>query len=122
MKVIAILLSLVNTLVAALILLSCISTSESLGWLGTKVAAGILVIIIGVVTFRDGMRFIHPGKMLLAGLFLVILGSASVMWGIHLSILSGDMKNVMIFYGSSLLTQGVASVIGLAEETGVTEA
>jgi hypothetical protein len=118
-KVISILLSLVNTLMAGLILLSCISVSnlnwDGLGWLAVRVATGILVTLIGILTFRDGAQPIHPGKMLMAGLALVLVGMGSVMWGVHLSIISGDVKNVMILFGSSLVLQGIASVGGLGE-------
>jgi hypothetical protein len=51
--------------------------------------------------------------MLMAGLLLVLLGTGSAMWGLHLSILSGDVKNVMILFGGSLVLQGIASIVGL---------
>jgi hypothetical protein len=56
--------------------------------------------------------------MLMAGLILMLLGAGSAMWGVHLSIVSGDVKNVMILFGSSLVLQGITSVIGLASEPG----
>ena len=119
MKVISVLLSLVNTLMAGLILLSCISVSnlkwDGLGWLTVRVATGVLVILIGILTFRDGTQPIHPGKILAAGLALVLVGMGSIMWGVHLSIISGDVKNVMILFGSSLVLQGIASVGGLGD-------
>jgi len=118
-KVISILLSLVNTMMAGLILLSCISVSNlnwaGLGWLMVRVATGVLVILTGILTFRDGTQPIHPGKMLVAGLALVLVGMGSLMWGVHLSIISGDVKNVMILFGSSLVLQGIASVGGLGD-------
>ena len=117
MKVVSILLALVNTLMAGLILLSCISFSnlslDALGWLVVRIAAGLLVILIGILTFRDGANPIHPGKMLASGLGLVLIGMGSVMWGVHLTLVSGDVKNVMILFGGSLVLQGIASVVGL---------
>lgn len=119
MKVLSILLALVNSLMAGLVLLSCLSVSnlrwEGLGWLVARVAAGILVILTGALTFRDGMQPLRPGVILLAGLLLVLLGTGSAMWGLHLSILSGDIKNVMILFGGSLVLQGIASILGLQD-------
>ena len=122
MKVLSILLALVNSLMAGLVLLSCISVSnlswDGLGWLAARVATGMLVILAGILTFRDGAQPIGPGKMLMAGLMLVLLGAGSTMWGVHLSIISGDVKNVMILFGGSLVLQGIAAVVGLAKESG----
>ena len=103
-------------------MLSCVSVSnlswEGLGWLGARVVTGALVILSGALIFRDGMQPLGPGKMLVAGLTLILLGVSSAMWGVHLSIVSGDVKNVMILFGGSLVVQGIASVIGLAQESG----
>jgi len=123
MKVLSILLALVNSLVAGLVLLSCISVSnlswDGLGWLAVRVATGMLVISAGVLTFRDGTQGIGPGKMLITGLLLVLLGAGSAMWGLHLSLVSGDIKNVMILFGGSLVLQGIASIVGLQESGGI---
>ena len=119
MKVLSILLALVNSLVAGMVLLSCISVSnlsrDGLGWLAARVATGMLVILAGILTFRDGTQGIGPGKMLIIGLLLVLLGTGSAMWGVHLSLISGDIKNVMILFGGSLVLQGIASIAGLRE-------
>ena len=125
MKVLSILLALVNSLVAGLVLLSCISVSnlsrDALGWLAARVATGMLVILAGILTFRDGMQGVVPGKMLIIGLLLVLLGAGSAMWGVHLSIISGDIKNAMILFGGSLVLQGIASVAGLREAGEMTD-
>lgn len=117
MKVLSILLALVNSLMAGLVLLSCISVSslrwDEIDWLAVRVAAGVLVILAGIFTFRDGMQPVGPGKMLLTGLLLVLLGAGGAMWGLHLSIISGDVKSVMILFGGSLVLQGIASIVGL---------
>jgi hypothetical protein len=119
MKVLSIFLALVNSLVAGMVLLSCVSVSnlswDGLGWLAVRVATGMLVILAGILTFRDNTQGIAPGKMLIIGLLLVLLGTGSAMWGLHLSIISGDIKNVMILFGGSLVLQGIASVTGLRE-------
>ena len=119
MKVLSILLALVNALMAGLILLSCISLSnlnwDGLGWLVVRITTGMLVILIGVLTLRDGMQPVHPGKILASGLALVLFGMASIMWGLHLTLISGDVKNVMILFGGSLVLQGVAAVVSLTD-------
>jgi hypothetical protein len=123
MKVLSILLALVNSLVACLVLLSCISVSnlqpDGFAWLVVRVSTGVVVILTGMLTFRDGTRGIDPEKMLLAGLLLVLLGTCSAMWGLHLSIVSGDVKNAMILFGGSLVMQGIASILGLRESEGM---
>ena len=120
MKVLSILLSLVNSLMAGVVLLSCISVSslnqDELGWLVVRVATGIIVILAGILTFRDGVRSLNPGVILMTGLMLVLLGTGSAMWGLHLSLISGDVKNVIILFGGSLLLQGITSVVGLRED------
>jgi len=113
---------LVNSLIAGVILLSCISVSslswDGRGWLTVRVVTGVLVILSGILTFRDGAQPIGSGKMLTTGLMLVLVGAGSAMWGVHLSILSGDIKNAMILFGGSLVLQGIASVVGLTHESG----
>ena len=122
MKVLSILLALVNSLIAGLVLLSCISVSnlqwDGLGWLAIRVVTGTAVILTGALTFRDGTQGVGPEKMLAAGLLLVLLGTGSAMWGLHLSLVSGDVKNVMILFGGSLVLQGIASIVGLQASGG----
>jgi len=123
MKVLSILLALVNSLIAGLVLLSCLSVSSlgwgELGWLAARVATGVLVVLTGLLTLRDGMQPVGPGTMLLAGLLLILLGMGSAMWGLHLTLISGDVKNVMILFGGSLVMQGIASIVGLRESGGM---
>ena len=120
MKVLSFFLALVNSLLAGVVLLSCISVSnlswDGLGWLVARITTGVLVILAGILTFRDGIQSIGSGKMLIAGLTLMLLGAGSTMWGVHLSIVSGDVKNVMILYGGSLVLQGISSIVGLNQE------
>ena len=124
MKVLSILLALVNSLVAGLVLLSCISVSslqwDGLVWLTVRVGTGALVILAGALTFLDGTQTIGPSKMLVVGLGLIMLGVSSAMWGVHLTLVSGDVKNVMILFGGSLVIQGIASIVGLQESGGMT--
>ncbi len=113
MKVISILLAFINSLIGTLLILSCISTGEALGWITFKTGAGILAIYFGVLTFKDSIQPIRQSRMLLSGLFLVIVGVSALAWGIHWSIISGDIKNTILLFGGSLFLQGLASVLGM---------
>jgi len=119
MKVISILLALINSLMGGLLILSCVSAGESLGWITFKTGAGILAIYFGVLTFKDSVRPIRQSHVLLGGLFLVVAGVSAVAWGIHWSIISGDIKNTVLLFGGSLFMQGLTSVLGIeTSETG----
>jgi hypothetical protein len=120
-KIFAIFLALLNMLISALIVASCLSTSqlkwESLGWLAARVAAGTLVIAVGLLTWRDAIQPLAPNRLFLGGLSLIILGVACIVWAIHLTLISGDVKNAMLSYGGSVLIQGFASVWGLMQNS-----
>lgn len=113
MKVISILLAFINTLVGALLVLSCVSAGEALSWIAFKSGAGILAVYFGVLTFKDGVQPLNRNRMLLSGLFLVIVGVSALAWGIHWSIVSGDVKNAILLFGGSLFTQGLTSILGM---------
>jgi hypothetical protein len=117
MKIISILLAFINSLIGALLVLSCVSAGEALGWVAFKTGVGILAIYFGILTFKDSIQPISLGRMLLSGLFLIILGLSVFAWGIHWSIVSGDMKNTVLLVGGCLFVQGLTSVLGI--ETGV---
>ena len=116
MKVISILLALINSLTGALLILSCVSAGEALGWIAFKTGAGILAIYFGMLTFKDGIQPISQNNMILSGLILVVAGVSAMAWGIHWSIISGDIKNTVLFFGGSLFVQGLTSILGV--ETG----
>ena len=119
MKVISILLALINSLTGALLILSCISAGEALGWIAFKTGAGLLAIFFGFLTFKDSIQPIHLSRVILSGLILVIAGVAAVAWGIHWSIISGELRNTVLFFGGSLFVQGLTSILGV--ETGGTQ-
>ena len=50
---------------------------------------------------------------MLGGLFLVVVGVSAVAWGIHWSIITGDMKNTVLLIGGGLFMQGLSSVLGI---------
>ena len=119
MKVISILLALINSLTGALLILSCISAGEALGWIAFKTGAGLLAIFFGFLTFKDSIQPINLSRVILSGLILVIAGVAAVAWGIHWSIISGELRNTVLFFGGSLFVQGLTSILGV--ETGRTQ-
>jgi len=121
MKTISIFLALINSLTAGLLLASSLSGSEihqaAVLWLSTKVLAGVFVIMIGILTWLGSIRPIGFGILPLGSLFLVALGAATIVWTIHLSIISGDMEFYMVGFGVSLMAQGMTSLLGFAGES-----
>jgi hypothetical protein len=119
MKVLSILMAMVNTLLSGLILLSCVSFKylhlDALVRISGRLATALLVILVGALTYRDGVRPLHPAVLLIGGMMLILLGTGSAVWGIHLSLVSGDLKKAVILYGGSLVVQGNGSIWGLAE-------
>lgn len=116
MKTISILLALVNSLAAALVIAASLPAVHVLRpasslWSATKVMASLTVIAAGVLTWSAAARSTaNPNVVLLTGLFLVALGTASAVWTIHLALVSGDIKNHMFLYGGSLMAQGAAFI------------
>jgi len=113
MKVVSILLAFINSLIGGLLILSCVSAGEALGWIAFKTGAGILASYFGILTFKDSIQPIRKNRMLLSGLFLVIVGMSVLGWGIHWSIISGDVKNTVLLVGGSLFLQGLTSLLGM---------
>jgi hypothetical protein len=119
MKTVSIFLSLINSLLAGVILLASLSGSEvhdaALLWLMTKILAALGIIVIGALTWLGNVFNLKPGLMALSSLCLVALGAATAVWTFHLAMLTGDMEYYMIVYGVSLMIQGMASLFGFAE-------
>lgn len=116
MKVISIFLALINVLMGALLVLSCISSNETLTWVAWKTGAGILGIAFGVLTFKDNVWPVSQRRMILYSLLIVIAGISVVAFGIHWSIISGDIKNTVLIVGCSFFLHGFTSVLGIASE------
>ena len=116
MKTISIFLALINSLLAGLLIVFSLSGSEiqqaAVWWLLTKVLAGMSVIAVGALTWIGSVKMIRPSIMALSSLFLVVLGAATVMWTLHLGLVTGDMEYYMFIYGGSLMVQGTASLFG----------
>ena len=116
MKTISIFLALINSLLAGLLIVFSLSGSEihqaAVWWLLTKLLAGMSVIVVGALTWIGSVRMIRPSIMALSSLILVVLGAATVMWTLHLGLVTGDMEYYMFMYGGSLMVQGTASLFG----------
>lgn len=113
MKVISILLAFLNSLMGALLILSCISASETLGWITTKTGAGILAVYFGILTFKDAVQPISQKRFFLNALMIVIISISALMWGINWSISSGDVKLTLLLFSGSLFLQGLTSILGI---------
>ncbi len=121
MKTISIFLALVNSLLAGLILASSLSPTElrqaETWWLFTKVMAAAAVILVGAITWLGSAHPVRAGLIPLCSLFLVALGAATVVWTLHLALVTGDMEFHMVVYGGSLAMQGMASLFGFAGDS-----
>lgn len=118
MKTVSILLALVNALAAGLILAFSLSPIElhqtPTWWTLTKISAASSVVLIGVLTWLGEARSPNADMMSLCSLCLVALGAGTAVWTLHLALVSGDLEFYMIFYGGSLILQGMASLFGFA--------
>ena len=121
MKTLSIFLSLINSLLAGVILLASLTGNElrdaTLLWLLIKILAAVGIILTGVLTWLGIMSAVRPGLLALSNLSLVALGAATAVWTVHLAMVTGDMEYYMIVYGGSLIMQGAASLFGFAEES-----
>lgn len=120
MKTISIFLALINSLVAGLLIAFSLSGGEirqAAGWWTIlKTLAACSVIAIGVLTWLASMRTVRPGLMSLGSLFLVGLGAATIVWTLHLALVTGDVEYYMLAYGGGLILQGVTSLFSVLEE------
>ena len=116
MKTISMFLALINSLLAGLLIVFSLSGTElrqaAAWWLLTKLLGGSSVIVIGALTWLGSVRTIKPSLMAVSSLFLVALGAGTVMWTLHLGLVSGDMEYYMFLYGGSLMMQATASLFG----------
>ena len=116
MKTISMLLALVNSLAAGLVVAASLPAIQILRpasslWNVAKVIASVAIIATGILTWvAAGRTTTSPNILLLTGLFLVALGSASAVWTIHLALKSGNIHNNMLLYGGSLIAQGATSI------------
>ena len=120
MKTISIFLALINSLAAGLLIAFSLSASEirqaAAWWTLMKTLAALSVIVIGALTWLASMRTVRPGLMSLGSLPLVALGAATIVWTLHLALVTGDPEYYMLVYGGSLIVQGASSLFGVLEE------
>ena len=120
MKTISIFLALINSLVAGLIIAFSLSGSEirqaAAWWTLMKTLAAFSVIVIGALAWLASMRTVRPGLMSLGSLLLVALGTATIVWTLHLALVTGDAEYYMLVYGGSLIVQGTSSLLGVLQE------
>lgn len=121
MKTISIFLALVNSITAGILLLLTLSSQEvqheQLLSLIIKVSAASVVMVIGALTWFGGVRALQTGLLPISSLLLVALGVGTAVWTLQRGITTGDMEYHMMWYGGSLLFQGVTSLIGFAGES-----
>jgi hypothetical protein len=120
MKTVSIFLALVNSLVAGLLIAFSLSGSEirqvAAWWTLLKTLSAFSVIVIGALAWLAGMRTVRPGLMSLGSLLLVALGTATIVWTLHLALVTSDAEYYMLVYGGSLIVQGTASLFDVLQE------
>ena len=120
MKTISIFLALINSLVAGLLIAYSLSGAElrqaATWWTLIKTLSALSVIVIGALTWLANMRTIRPGLISLSSLFLAVLGAATVVWTLHLAVVTGDPEYYMLVYGGSMIVQATASLFAVLEE------
>lgn len=125
-KTISIFLALLNALFAGFLILLDLSYSGlhpgSLGWSFLKLSAALAIIVIGAAAWLGELGLLHPGPILLGGLFLIALGPATLVWTIHVALTTGDIEFHMAVYAVSLMAQGMTSLLGTAGGGGNTAA
>ena len=120
MKTISIFLALINALVAGLLIVFSLSGNEirqaAAWWTLLKTLSAFSVIVISVLTWLASMRTVGPGLISLGGLLLVALGAATVVWTLHLALVTGDAEYYVLVYGGSLIVQGASSSFSVLQE------
>jgi hypothetical protein len=120
MKTISIFLALINALVAGLLIALSLSGSEIrqavAWWTLLKTLSAFSVIVIGVLTWLASIRTVKPVLISLGSLLLVALGTATIVWTLHLALVTSDAEYYMLVYGCSLIVQGASSLFGVLQE------
>ncbi|MBK9923920.1 MAG: hypothetical protein IPP66_01385 [Anaerolineales bacterium] len=120
MKTISIFLSFINALLAGLLITFSLSTNEffhiEVWWSLIKMAAFLLVIILGVITWIASMNSSNIATLFLGSILVIVIGAVMIAWTFHIAIVNGDMEYHMAVYGASLMVQGMASLLGFGED------
>ena len=119
MKTISIFLALINSLLAGLLITFLITSMDfqisAALWSAVRLFIASSVIVVGVLTWLNAMRSIHPGMLAISSLFLVAVGASTIVWTFHRAQVTGHMEFYMILYGGSLFTQGFSLLFGMTE-------
>ena len=116
MKTISIFLALINTVTAGVLLAITVSATvirqNEIMWFLMKILSACFVIATGVLTWLSNTNGGEPGALPLANLILIALGAGTVTWTVHL-FLTGVAESYMAYFGSSLIFQGMTSLLGM---------
>ena len=121
MKTISIFIALINLLFAGFLIALDLSYNEihlhTLWWSLLKLSTAIVIIAIGIIVWLEVTGAIRPTLVLLGSIFLIALGPATIVWAVHIALTTGNVEVHMAVYGGSLMVQGLASLLGFAEES-----
>lgn len=121
MKTISIFLALINSLLSGLFITFLISSPDfqisASWWSMLRIMVATAVIIIGFLTWADGMSHVHRGLMALAGIALIAIGTGTVVWILERILMTGHLEFRMIVYGGSLFVEGIALLFSLSQES-----
>jgi len=121
MKTISIFLALINLLFAGFLIALDLSYHEihlrTLWWSLLKLSTAAVIIVIGIIVWLEVTGAIRPTLVLLGSVFLIALGPSTVVWAVHVALTTGNVEVHMAVYGGSLMAQGMASLLGFAEES-----
>ena len=121
MKTISIFLALINLLFAGFLIALDLSYNEihlnTLWWSLLKLSTAVLIIVIGITVWLEVTGAIRPTLVLLGSIFLIALGPSTIVWAVHVALTTGNVEVHMAVYGGSLMVQGLASLLGFAEES-----
>jgi hypothetical protein len=121
MKTISIFLALINLLFAGFLIALDLSYNtihlRTLWWSLLKLSTATVIIAIGVIVWLEVTGAIRPTLVLLGSVFLIALGPSTIVWAVHVALTTGNVEVHMAVYGGSLMVQGLASLLGFAEES-----
>lgn len=121
MKTISIFLALINLLFAGFLIALDLSYNaihlHTLWWSLLKLSTATVIIAIGIIVWVEVTGAIRPTLVLLGSIFLIALGPATIVWAVHVALTTGNVEVHMAVYGGSLMVQGMASLLGFAEES-----
>ena len=121
MKTISIFLALINLLFAGFLIALDLSYNEihlrTLWWSLLKLSTAAMIILIGIIVWLEVTGAIRPTLVLLGSVFLIALGPSTIVWAVHVALTTGNVEVHMAIYGGSLMAQGMASLLGFAEES-----